>query len=716
MTLLDHHRAGLRARGLADLTITAAGLDSETSKDKLAALLGWKRPNKTLAPAIVIPFHGPDGVNGYCRVRPDVPRKDRNGKDVKYESPKGQPNRAYFPPGDFDYLTDPAQEIAITEGEFKALALTQELLPTIGLVGVFGWKAKDHQRLLPELERIAWNGRTVYIVFDSDYATNENVVNALAWLAKHLIDRGAKVRFVRLPDKNDGSKQGIDDYIAAMGPDAKREVRALLDAAEDPPAVDAESVKSLAETADPAKEAAAFLEQAKQDGKLRLRTYANESIYWTGGKYDPIPTSDMEAQLCVWLNRHLYMVKRSHVGNVLAQVKAQSVIYSRVQPPAWLGSDKRVFLPEETIVAKNGIVNLAAYVDGREHLLPATPDLFTFTALDYAFNPEAKPPARWLDFLNNQLWPDDAESVATLQEIAGYLLVHWTNLQKIFAVIGPRRAGKGVIARVLRSVIGENNVAAPTMGSLAGEYGLWALLNKSAAFIADARLGNRTDSAIVVERLLNISGEDCIDVPRKYLETLKAFKFPTRIALFSNELPSLHDSSGALSGRLIVLRLLNTFYGRENPRLTDELLQERDGILLWAIEGWARLRQRGYFVQPAAGQELADQMEEISSPIAMFVKEFCLVDSSYEITVADLYRGWRFWCDQKGRKAGNEQVFGRNLAAAYPQIQRARPRSDGSRYRAYQGIDLLPEIWQKVQSADVRSGATPQSWEDSRDF
>src|SRR5438309_1680371 len=93
--LLPHHLAGLRARGLSDATITAAGLRSETSKDKLAALLGWKRAGRTIAPAIVIPFTAADGSNGYHRIRPDVPRRDRNGKPVKYESPKGQPNQIY---------------------------------------------------------------------------------------------------------------------------------------------------------------------------------------------------------------------------------------------------------------------------------------------------------------------------------------------------------------------------------------------------------------------------------------------------------------------------------------------------------------------------------------------------------------------------------------------------------------------------------------------
>ena len=44
-----------------------------------------------------------------------------------------------------------------------------------------------------------------------------------------------------------------------------------------------------------------------------------------------------------------------------------------------------------------------------------------------------------------------------------------------------------------------------------------------------------------------------------------------RFLVISNELPSLADASGALASRFIVLRLINSFYGREDQRLTERL-------------------------------------------------------------------------------------------------------------------------------------------------
>ncbi len=638
--ILQHHLSGLRARGLTDQTITAAGLTSETNADKLGAILKWKYPARKLVPAIVIPFYGADGSNGYCRVRPDVPRLDRNQKPIKYESPRGEPNHVYFPPGTIEHLQNTSQELAITEGEFKALALTQELLPTLGLVGIHGWKEKDHQRLLPELERVAWSGRLVYLVPDSDVSKNENVLIAVAWLAKHLTDRGAKVRFVRLPDKPDGSKQGIDDFIAAKGADAKREVRSLLDAAEDPPAVKQEQLREAASTADPAKEAAAILSAEQKDGVYRLRYWQDTFEHWRAGRYVEVKASEIAALVVQHLNRIYTHVGTTIVGNVVLQLKGQSLLPGDVTAPAWLarvdGCDWR---PSDLLVARNGILHLPD-----KRFIPPTPRLFTPAALDFDYQPIGPEPKAWLNFLG-QLWPDDAESVLTLKQWFGLCLVADTRHQKMLLIVGPKRSGKGTIARVLRAVVGAWNCAGPTMASLGTNFGLWPLWGKTVAIISDARLSGRTDQAVITERLLSITGEDALTIDRKHQEPVTD-KLLTRLLILTNELPRLGDSSGALSGRMLILRLVESFYGHEDIGLTDRLLAERAGILRWAIEGWHSLRDLGQFTQPASGLDLHQQLDELASPVMTFAHERCIVDAHerlHRVSCQSLYQAWCAW-------------------------------------------------------------------------
>ena len=100
--------------------------------------------------------------------------------------------------------------------------------------------------------------------------------------------------------------------------------------------------------------------------------------------------------------------------------------------------------------------------------------------------------------------------------------------------------------------------------------------------------------ATVVERLLTISGEDAVSIDRKYMSAV-TMKLPTRFMFLTNEFPRFSDASGALAGRFVILRLIESFYGREHG-LTKRLLNELPGILNWAIEGWKRLHERGHFV------------------------------------------------------------------------------------------------------------------------
>jgi putative DNA primase/helicase len=215
-------------------------------------------------------------------------------------------------------------------------------------------------------------------------------------------------------------------------------------------------------------------------------------------------------------------------------------------------------------------------------------------ALGYNFAAEAKPPGRWFDSLD-QIWPSDRHAVEALQEWFGYCLLPDTSQHKILMIVGPKRSGKGTIACVLLEVVSVANTVSPTLAGLGTNFGLWPLLGKTVGIITDARLSGRTDVAVIVERLLSISGEDAQTVDCKNLSHVTA-KQAIRFLILTNELLRLSDPSGALVGRLIVLRQSESFFGREDTKLTDRLLAELPGILLWAIDGWKRLRERGHFV------------------------------------------------------------------------------------------------------------------------
>jgi len=337
---------------------------------------------------------------------------------------------------------------------------------------------------------------------------------------------------------------------------------------------------------------------------LKLRWHQQEWYLWTGQTYRHLSEDELNAQLVQAIkaefeahtNGKKPLVTRRLLADVRHALQSLIMVPSDLAMPCWLGREAP-WPADETLACKSGLFHLPALAEGREEKLALTPSFFSTSALDFEIRLDAPSPTRWLAFLK-QLWPNDAQSVKALQEWFGYCLTQDTSQQRIMMLIGPPRSGKSTIARVLTSIVGNDNVARPLFSSLQCHFGLQALLGKTLAIVPDVRLKGLTE--IVVERLLNISGEDSLTVDRKYQPPV-VVKLPTRLMLISNELPRFNE---ALISRMIFLKLTEGFLGRENLRLIDELPSERSGILLWAIAGRKRLQERGHFVQPKSAKKM----------------------------------------------------------------------------------------------------------------
>jgi putative DNA primase/helicase len=428
-------------------------------------------------------------------------------------------------------------------------------------------------------------------------------------------------------------------------------------------------------------------------GTSILHHQDGEFYEWCGTHYPAVNHSDMRARLYEFLEAaHIrksdgqvapFNPTRSKVGDILDALAAAANLPGDVLAPSWFGGNGK-FQPADMIACKNGLLHLPS-----GELVPHTPEFWNHNALDFAHDPDAPPPEEWLAFLRD-LWRDDGESIQALQEFFGYCLTADTRQQKIFLIVGPKRSGKGTLARVLSKLVGRENVANPTLASMSGEFGLQPLINKRLAIIADARLGGKVDQSIITERLLSISGEDDQTINRKNTSFWTG-RLQTRFLVLTNELPRLADASGALASRFITLVLSNSFFGSEDHGLTDRLLGELPGILNWAIEGWRSLQARRYFVPPQSSQQAVRELEDLGSPISAFVRDRCVVGGGTRVLISMLFLQWGEWCRENGRDhAGTAQSFGRDLGAAVPGLKITQPRDLG-RARTYEGIGLMAQ-------------------------
>lgn len=391
------------------------------------------------------------------------------------------------------------------------------------------------------------------------------------------------------------------------------------------------------------------------DGVL-LRRWRGQWHLWSPerGLYVVISDEQIDAELY----RRMRLTKRAEVGDVRhALIAVDDVLIDQAELGSFVDGTESPYNPLDLAVCRNGILHLSDC-----ELIPATPRYFTTSALGTAYDAKAPLPSVWLYFLK-QLWPNDPESIELLRQWFGYLLTLDTRQQKILLLLGPKRSGKGTIARVLTALLGAASVASPTLASLAMNFGLWPLIGKSAAIIGDARLSGRNDVAAVVERLLSISGEDLQTIDRKHLSPWTG-KLSSRFTIISNELPKFTDASDALANRMLVLQLEHSFFGHEDTDLSAKIIAELPGILRWSIEGWRSLRARGSFVQPASSKDLVHELADLASPIAAWVRQCCTTEASdedsYLCEIA--YSDFRHWCEVNGIKAVPTQtVFGRDL-------------------------------------------------------
>lgn len=218
----EHLRMLREGSSISGEVIAARGYRTITDVNELEQL-GFSR-DQCRVPGLLLPVHCTDGGNSLYVYRPDNPRESWSGKGkdykhkvIKYEIPKGVSVRLDCPSVCQPLLANPQIPLWITEGQKKADALASHKQCVIDLLGV--WNFKGHNAfggitLLSDFDYIAWDGRDVRIVFDSDVMTKPQVHQALERLKEHLQRKGAQIGVVYLP-KSENGKNGVDDYLAS---------------------------------------------------------------------------------------------------------------------------------------------------------------------------------------------------------------------------------------------------------------------------------------------------------------------------------------------------------------------------------------------------------------------------------------------------------------------------------------------------------------------
>ena len=436
-----------------------------------------------------------------------------------------------------------------------------------------------------------------------------------------------------------------------------------------------------------------------EDGYPTVRSYKGRWVEFNKGKYELVEKEILRGEIYRFIDDKHY-VKENSKGKEIYPFEPSSRLVSDVvdalysfgpitkDPPLWLKHDRHGMPdPVDLIPFKNGILDVAEYLNGNIKLYDPTPNLFTFTALPFDFD-ESLESTVWLDYLDD-IFNKDAEKIDLLQEWFGYNLVPDMTYEKLMMFIGRPRSGKGTVLHVLSAMLGDDQVCSTSFRALCTDFGYEPLIGKLAALLGDAKVPRQADSAQALEKILQITGGDPVGVNRKGIRALPQVHLSCRFTMAMNLLPYLPDHAQALEPRINLIRFTNSYVGREDRTLKRRLKEEAPAIIPWALEGLRRLRMTTEFTVPGTSTKAMDDLRAMTTPCWSFVQECCTTGGDeLEIEQDKVFDAWAAWSSSRNMRAGFRGQFSQMLMSVCPDVVTGQKTVNKKTIPTYKGVAL----------------------------
>lgn len=267
---------------------------------------------------------------------------------------------------------------------------------------------------------------------------------------------------------------------------------------------------------------------------------------------------------------------------------------------------------------------------------------------------------RWMQFLD-EITGNDAELKGYLARLAGYILTGSTAEQMFAFLYGSGANGKSVFVSVLSAILGDYaaTAAIETFMAARGDRHLTELAGLRAARLV---IVPETDQgrAWAEGRIKTVTGGEKI---RANFMRQDHFEFQPQLKLVvaGNHRPALSGVGEAMRRRLHLVPFEVTIPPeRRDPKLIEKLLEERDGILAWMIEGCAEWQRIG-LSPPKAIQLAGNEYFEEEDVVGQWLEECCEVGEGLSATARLLYQCWSVWAERAGYPTGTQKALGTAL-------------------------------------------------------
>jgi putative DNA primase/helicase len=289
--------------------------------------------------------------------------------------------------------------------------------------------------------------------------------------------------------------------------------------------------------------------------------------------------------------------------------------------------------------------------------LDHSPEILCTVRVPISLDENAKCPL-WEQTLNEIL--PDQELQLLMQEVFGYCLTADVSMQKAFLWLGYGSNGKSLVASVLESLVGVENVSSLQLHEFGARFQLSSVQGKLLNIAAEVEKKVSISDGI----LKAVITGDSVPLERKFHHPTKMRPFCKIIAL-ANDFPQNSDSSHGFYRRWITVPFDRQFdENSQDKTLASRITSEElSGILLWALDGLDRLKKHQRFTEPQVCKDKLREFQTVCDPMISF-KDDCLnimTDCQTEGTLGepapDIYSKYTEWCIDAGHHRLSRQKF-----------------------------------------------------------
>lgn len=281
------------------------------------------------------------------------------------------------------------------------------------------------------------------------------------------------------------------------------------------------------------------------------------------------------------------------------------------------------------------------------------------------------------------------------EEFVALTLFEELSYQKFLVLLGEPDTGKSTLVKLVEMLHDPRAVSHVGIRDLDDEKYKVALVGRLINISNEVQATSYAADDI----LKAITAGDTLEFRNLYQKTFSR-KASARLMMICNELFRIHDTSGAVERRMLVLNCNNRLSEAEKDlRIEDRLRTELPGIFNRMVDAWNRLDARKRFEPPILHLETLGRFTEANNVVIQWIKARThqgakLQDSDYKMP-------------EKLKPTANEELYADfNMWQKENNFKPMTPTSWGMRINQIRiaGLDLKPErVWIAGRSRHARN-------------